>query len=145
MNTELMFSSKDQTWSTPQDFFNKLDEEFGFTLDPCASPQTAKCAKYFTEADDGLSKDWSGEVVFCNPPYGRALPAWVKKCREEGSKASTTVVMLIPSRTDTKYFHEHIWHGVASEVRFLKGRLKFGGCKDAAPFPSLVAVYRGDK
>lgn len=145
MNTELMFSSKDQSWSTPQDFFDKLNEEFGFTLDPCASPQTAKCAKYFTEDDDGLSKDWSGEVVFCNPPYGRALPAWVKKCREEGSKANTIVVMLIPSRTDTKYFHEHIWHGAASEVRFLKGRLKFGGCKDAAPFPSLVAVYRGYK
>ena len=145
MNTELMFSSKDQSWSTPQDFFDKLNEEFGFTLDPCASPQTAKCAKYFTEDDDGLSKDWSGEVVFCNPPYGRALPAGVKKCREEGSKVNTTVVMLIPSRTDTKYFHEHIWYGVASEVRFLKGRLKFGGCKDAAPFPSLVAVYRGYK
>lgn len=143
MNTELMFSSNDQTWATPQWFYNDLDKEFGFTLDPCASDMTAKCTKYYTELEDGLSKDWGGEVVFCNPPYGKQLSKWVKKCHEEGSKPHTTVVLLIPSRTDTKYFHEHIWNGAASEVRFLRGRLKFGEATNSAPFPSLIAVYKG--
>jgi phage N-6-adenine-methyltransferase len=139
MNQSLL-SSKDMTWGTPIEFFKTLDAEFNFTLDPCAAPDTAKCEKYYTKEDDGLTKDWSGEVVFCNPPYGRELPKWVEKCYTEWKKG-TTVVMLIPSRTDTRYFHDYILD--QAEVRFIKGRLKFQGAKDPAPFPSMVVVYKG--
>lgn len=140
MNKDLMFSSKDMTWSTPQDFFDTLNEEFFFPLDPCASIDTAKCDKFYTEIEDGLTKDWAGEKVFCNPPYGRQIKKWVKKYYEEGMKDGTTVVMLIPARTDTTYFHDYIYN--KSEVRFIKGRLKFGGCKDPAPFPSMLVIFK---
>jgi phage N-6-adenine-methyltransferase len=140
MNTELMFSSKTDLWATPQDFFDQLNEEFHFTLDPCATPENAKCAKYYTIEEDGLKQDWGGEVVFCNPPYGKVLKSWVKKCYEESQKPNTTVVMLIPARTDTSYFHDYIYHN-AKEIRFLRGRLKFGDSKNPAPFPSMVVVF----
>ncbi len=140
MNTAVMFSSKTSEWETPQDFFDKLNAEFNFTLDPCATRENAKCAKYFTVEDDGLKQDWQGEIVFCNPPYGRAIKDWVKKCYEESRKENTTVVMLIPARTDTKHFHEYIYHK-AKEIRFIKGRLKFGNSKNSAPFPSMVVVF----
>lgn len=135
-----MFSSKTDEWETPQDFFDALDAEFHFTLDPCATPENAKCKKYFTKAEDGLRQDWQGETVFCNPPYGRAIKDWVKKCYEESRKPNTTVVMLIPARTDTSYFHEYIY-GKAKEIRFIRGRLKFGKAKHPAPFPSMVVVF----
>lgn len=135
-----MFSSKTDEWETPQDFFDALDAEFHFTLDPCATPENAKCKKYFTRADDGLKQDWQGEVVFCNPPYGRAIKDWVKKCYEESQKPNTTVVMLIPARTDTSYFHDYIYKK-AREIRFIRGRLKFGRAKHPAPFPSMVVVF----
>jgi len=135
-----MFSSKTDLWSTPQDFFDKLDKEFKFNLDPCSTHENAKCKEYFTIAEDGLKQDWKGHTVFCNPPYGRAIKDWVKKCYEESLKPNTTVVMLIPARTDTKYFHDYIYK-TAKEIRFLKGRLKFGECKNAAPFPSMVVVF----
>ena len=140
MNNELMFSSKDETWTTPQDFFNELNSEFNFTLDPCCLPNTAKCKKYYTPKENGLIQDWSNESVFVNPPYGREIYDWVKKCSEESKKENTKVVMLIPARTDTKYFHDFIYHK-ASEIRFLKGRLKFGDSKNSAPFPSMVVVF----
>lgn len=140
MNTELMFSSATNEWATPQNFFDKLNDEFNFTLDPCATPENAKCKKFYTIKEDGLEQDWQGEAVFCNPPYGRAVKNWVKKCHDEGQKPNTTVVMLIPARTDTTYFHEYIYHK-AKEIRFIKGRLKFGGCNNAAPFPSMVVVF----
>ena len=140
MNTKLMFSSNDETWATPQDFFDKLNDEFHFTLDPCCSKQTAKCEKYYTIVENGLIQDWSGETVFCNPPYGREIYDWVKKCSLEAKKDDTTVVMLIPARTDTRYFHEFIYN--KSEIRFIKGRLKFGNAKNSAPFPSMVVVFR---
>ncbi|UZQ86018.1 phage N-6-adenine-methyltransferase [Thermoclostridium stercorarium] len=140
MNTTVMFSSKTDEWETPQDFFDELDREFNFTLDPCATPQNAKCKKYYTKAEDGLKQDWQGEVVFCNPPYGREISKWVKKCYEESKKPDTTVVMLIPARTDTNYFHDYIY-GKAKEIRFIRGRLKFGKSKNAAPFPSMVVVF----
>lgn len=133
------FSSKDQTWETPQDFFDKLNKEFNFTLDPCCTKETAKCKKYFTPEDDGLSKSWDGETVFMNPPYGRAIKDWIKKASEI---KNGTVVCLIPSRTDTKYFHEYLYQKENVELRFLKGRLKFGGAKNSAPFPSLLAIIR---
>ena len=140
MNTDLMFSSKTNLWSTPQDFFNKLDKEFCFTLDPCATSENYKCNKYFTIQDDGLKQSWQGYIVFCNPPYGKELKDWVKKCYEESQKPNTRVVMLIPARTDTIYFHEFIYHKV-KEIRFLKGRLKFGNSKNSAPFPSMIIVF----
>ena len=140
MNTAVMFSSKTDEWSTPQDFFDELNKEFNFTLDPCATPENAKCEKYYTKEDDGLKQDWSGETVFCNPPYGRAIKDWVKKCYEESKKPNTTVVMLIPARTDTSYFHDYIYHK-AKEIRFIRGRLKFGNAKNSAPFPSMVVIF----
>ena len=112
-------TSNNEEWETPQALFKELDSKYHFTLDPCASDLNHKCKKYYTKEDDGLSKDWTGEVVFCNPPYGRNIKAWVKKC----SEAKATVVMLIPARTDTSYFHDYIYH--KAEVIFLRGRLKF--------------------
>ena len=138
MNTALMFSSATSLWETPQGFFDMLNMEFGFTLDVCATVENAKCPAYFSPNDDGLSKAWSG-VCWMNPPYGREVGKWVKKAYEE-SKKGVTVVGLLPARTDTRWFHEFI-HGKA-EVRFLRGRLKFGGCKNSAPFPSIVVVWR---
>lgn len=140
MNTVVMFSSATDQWATPQDFFDKLDNEFHFTLDPCATPENAKCKKFFTREIDGLRQNWGGYVVFCNPPYGRELHKWVQKAYEESKKPNTTVVMLIPARTDTKYFHEYVYHK-AKEIRFIKGRLKFGDSKNSAPFPSMVVVF----
>lgn len=139
MNNELMFSSKTDLWSTPNDFFDKLNDEFHFTLDPCSTHENAKCYKHFTEEENGLLQDWGNEVVFCNPPYGRQIKYWVKKAYDESQKDNTTVVMLIPARTDTIYFHEYIYH--KAEIRFIKGRLKFGNAKNSAPFPSMVAIF----
>ncbi|TGY07114.1 DNA N-6-adenine-methyltransferase [Bacteroides acidifaciens] len=136
----VLFSSASDVWATPQDLFDELNKEFGFNLDPCALPDNAKCEKYFTPEINGLSQCWGGYVVFCNPPYGRQIYDWVKKCYEESRKPGTTVVMLIPARTDTRYFHEFIYHK-AKEIRFIKGRLKFGNAKNAAPFPSMIVIF----
>lgn len=142
MNTSVMFSSKEEKWETPQDFFDKLDAEFHFTLDPAASNCNHKCNRYFTEKEDGLKQNWVGHTVFCNPPYGRKTGLWVRKAYEESQKGST-VVMLLPSRTDTKWFHEYcLPYG---ELRFVKDRLKFGGSKNSAPFGSLVCIFRWSK
>lgn len=143
MNNDLMFSSKTCEWYTPQDFFDKLDEEFKFNLDPCATDENRKCDKYFTKAVDGLKQSWQGYRVYVNPPYGRTIGDWVKKSYEESRGGGCLVVMLIPARTDTKWFHDYIYHK-AKEIRFIKGRLKFGGCKNPAPFPSMLVVYDDD-
>ena len=140
MNTAVMFSSTTNEWETPQEFFDKLNEEFNFTLDPCATPQNAKCKKFYTIKEDGLKQNWQGETVFCNPPYGRAIKDWVRKCYEESKKPNTIVVMLIPARTDTTYFHDYIYKK-ARDIRFVKGRLKFGNSTNSAPFPSMVVVF----
>lgn len=141
MNKALLSTGKND-WETPLDFFEKLNAEFGFTLDPCASHENHKCEKYYTEEQDGLKQDWAGEIVYCNPPYsGKIQDEWVRKCYEEGKR--TTVVMLIPARTDTKRFHQYILG--KAEIRFLQGRLTFVGAKDPAPFPSMVVVYRPEK
>ena len=143
MKTDVLLSSKKMDWATPQDFFDKLDAEFHFTLDPCADDQNHKCEKYFTEEQDGLKQDWSGERVFCNPPYGRDVPKWVKKCVDETTTGNCLLaVMLLHARTDTRWFHDYIYHK-ADEVRFIKGRLKFGGQTTNAPFPSMVVVFWG--
>ncbi len=133
------FSSKTDLWSTPQDFYDKLNEEFGFTLDSCATPENAKCKMFYTKEDDGLSRSWKGWTVFMNPPYGREIGKWVEKARF----SKTTVVCLLPARTDTRWWHDHVIGGGA-EVRFIKGRLKFGNATNSAPFPSAVVIYRGE-
>lgn len=138
MNKELMFSSKDQTWETPWSFFRKIDDEFGFDLDVCATSETAKCDNYFDKEVDGLKQDWEG-VCWMNPPYGRELKKWIEKAYKESLKG-TVVVCLIPSRTDTTYWHDFIFP-YASEIRFIKGRLKFGNSKNSAPFPSALIVF----
>lgn len=136
----ILFSSGTDEWSTPQDIFDKLNAEFSFTLDPCATDENHKCDKWFTKEEDGLQKSWGGESVFCNPPYGRELPRWVRKAYEESQKDNTLVVMLIPARTDTKYFHDYILN--RSEIRYIEGRLKFGDSKNSAPFPSMIVIFR---
>lgn len=138
MNKEVMFSSKTDMWATPQDLFDKLNDEFHFETDVCAIPENAKCCKYYTPDIDGLKQEWTGNC-WCNPPYGREIGKWVKKAAT--SKAMT--VMLIPARTDTKWFHDYIYN--KAEIRFIKGRLKFGGAQNSAPFPSMICVFRGDK
>ena len=137
--SQALFSTGKNDWATPQELFDELDAEFHFTLDPCATPETAKCAKFYTEKDNGLVQDWTGETVFCNPPYSdQQQTEWVRKCYEHGLRGGVAV-MLIPARTDTKRFHEYIYG--KAEVRFIKGRLKFGGCENSAPFPSMIVVF----
>ena len=135
-----MFTSRTDEWTTPAATFEALDAEFHFTLDPCSSHENAKCERHYTKEDDGLTKDWGGRRVFCNPPYGREIGKWVKKCYEESQKPDTLAVMLIPARTDTAYFHDFIYG--KAEIRFLRGRLHFNESKGAAPFPSMVVVFR---
>ena len=117
----IAFSSECQEWETPADLFKELDKKYHFTLDPCSTDQNAKCNKHYTKRDNGLKKSWQGETVFCNPPYGRDIKDWVKKCYEESRHAK--IVMLIPARTDTRWFHEYIYQ--KAEIIFLKGRIKF--------------------
>lgn len=140
INTNLMFSSKSDDWETPQWIFDELDREFHFTLDPCASVFNHKCEKYYTKYENGLNQCWKGEIVFCNPPYGREIGKWVKKCYLHGVIDNGIAVMLIPFRTDTKWFHEYIYN--KSEIRFIKGRLKFGNSKNSAPFPSMIVIFK---
>lgn len=139
MVSEVLFSSKTEEWATPQDFFDDLNNEFNFTLDVCADDNNHKCQKYFTKSDDGLKMNWGGQTVWCNPPYGRQISSWVEKCANHNG----TAVMLLPARTDTRWFHDYIYH--KAEIRFIKGRLKFGGAKNPAPFPSIVVIFRKDK
>ncbi len=123
----------------------ELDLEFHFVLDAAASPENAKCSRYFTPEEDGLSQNWNvGGAVFCNPPYGREIGKWVQKAYFEYVRGGATIVMLIPARTDTSYFHDYIYG--KAEIRFLRGRLKFedenGAAMNPAPFPSMVVIYR---
>lgn len=132
-----LFSSQTCEWATPLDLFAKLDKEFRFTLDPCSTSENAKCEKFFTIRENGLSQSWEGERVFVNPPYGNQLSKWVKKAHQERLKAY--VVMLLPARTDTRWWHNYIYG--QAEIRFLKGRLKFGASKNSAPFPSVLVIF----
>ena len=135
-----LFSQASDEWSTPQDVYDKLDAEFHFTLDPCSTDRNHKCTLYYTQAENGLLQNWGGQRVFCNPPYSD-IGAWVEKAYREAMQDNTVVVLLIPSRTDTKYFHDFIYH--RSEIRFIRGRLKFGEAVHNAPFPSMVVIFRG--
>lgn len=132
------FSSERQDHATPWTFFNKLDEEFGFTLDVCAEPHNAKCEHYFTPEIDGLRQPWTG-VCWMNPPYGREIGKWVEKAKMAGIHGAC-VVCLLPARTDTRWFHDHVMHD-AQEIRFVKGRIVFEGSTAGAPFPSMVVIY----
>lgn len=129
------FSSKTVDWSTPQALFEKLNSGYHFTIDVAASAENAKVPRYYDEKTNGLLQNWDGEMVWCNPPYGRTISDWVKKASE--SNANT--VMLLPARTDTRWFHEYIYN--KASVQFLKGRLKFGNSKHNAPFPSMLVIF----
>lgn len=139
MNNKALFTSGSVEWATPQELFDRLNEEFHFTLAPCSTDENAKCRKHYTKEQDGLSQDWTGETVYCNPPYGREMVKWIRKCYEH-FVGGGTAVMLIPARTDTKAFHEYIYG--KAEIRFLRGRLHFNESKNNAPFPSMVVVYK---
>lgn len=138
-----MVSSNDNTWETPWRFYDELHKEFDFTLDPCAAKETAKCYNYWTEEDDGLSKDWSKDNVFMNPPYGGNTGTWIEKALNESRKGAT-VVCLIVSASDRSYWHDMIFP-YAAEIRFIRGRIKFGGSKTSAPFASAVVVFNKDR
>lgn len=140
MNTEVMFSSRTDLWETPQDLFDRLNDEFHFEIDVCALPHNTKCERFFTPEQDGLSQHWGG-CCWCNPPYGKQVSEWVRKAWES-SAAGSTVVMLLPARTDTRWFHEYIYENPRVEIRFVRGRLKFGGNKNGAPFPSMVVIFK---
>ena len=142
LNTETMFSSKTGEWSTPQDFYDELNWEFSFLMDPCATHENHKCVEYYTEEEDGLAyeNEWYG-TTFMNPPYGRDIKHWVRKAYEQSKH--NIIVGLLPARTDTRWFHDYIYG--KAEIRFIKGRLKFGGHKNPAPFPSMVVIWRPDE
>jgi phage N-6-adenine-methyltransferase len=165
MNNDLMFSSRYESWDTPQEFFDKQNKIYGFTCDVCATDKSAKCQKYYTIETDGLKQTWDG-ICWMNPPYGRAIGKWIKKAYDETRKPGTLVVALLPARTDTKYFHSYIYKKQGVETDFLKGRLIFGsdeywqwlweqefingkkntlfgkiGKRNAAPFPSMLTIF----
>lgn len=141
MNTDVMFSSASGVWETPQDFFNTLNEEFRFTLDAAALPENAKVSHFYTPEMDGLKQPWYGSV-WCNPPYGRGIDQWIAKGYWAARNGDALVVMLVPARTDTRWFHQYVYNNPYAELRFIPGRLKFGGSSNSAPFPSLVIIFR---
>lgn len=142
MNTDVMFSSATDLWSTPQDTFDELDREFYFTLDVCATPENAKCKAFYTREEDGLKQSWqvAEGSIWMNPPYGREIGKWVRKAYESSIQENATCVCLLPARTDTAWWHDYCMKG---EIRFIRGRLKFGGQKNSAPFPSAIIIFRG--
>ena len=137
---EVHFSQRCDEWSTPSDFFAELDEIFHFDLDACAGAENAKCGRYFTKEQDSLTQRWHG-TVWMNPPYGRQIGAFMRKAYEE-SQHGATVVCLVPSRTDTAWWHRYAKRG---QVVFLRGRLRFGGSKSSAPFPSAIVIFWGGR
>jgi phage N-6-adenine-methyltransferase len=137
MTSNVHFMSQRQDWETPQFSFDGLNAEFGFELDVCATADNAKCRKFYTPEDDGLSQKWDG-VCWVNPPYGREIERWMRKAFESAQEGAT-VVCLVPARTDTKWWHRYAMRG---EIRYLRGRLKFGGSENSAPFPSAIIVFR---
>jgi len=134
-----LFSSDKDNWETPQDLFEALNREFHFTLDAAADNNNAKCPCYFNKGADGLKQEWSG-VVWLNPPYGKEIVDWIVKAIQETLNGVTTV-MLLPARTSNDWFHRYIY--ARYEIRFLRGRLKFVGAENVAPFPSMIVVFKG--
>jgi len=132
------FSSSKDDWGTPSSLFKTLDGHFGFTLDVCATAENAKCRRFLTLADDGLSQDWRG-ICWMNPPYGRQIEHWVAKAKASADDGAM-VVCLLPSRTDTRWWHEYVMQ--AAKIYFIKGRLRFQGATNSAPFPSAIVVFQ---
>lgn len=139
-NLDVMFSSATDQWATPQSFFDNLNDEFHFETDVCALPENAKCLQYYTPEQNGLTQTWTG-TCWMNPPYGRAISKWIQKAYES-SIGGATVVCLVPARTDTAWWHDYCMKG---EIRFVRGRLRFGSAKTSAPFPSAVVIFRPNK
>lgn len=142
MRTDVLFSSKCMEWETPPKVFEVLNAEFGFTVDVASSDENALCERHYTREDDGLTKDWSGETVWCNPPYGRETGKWARKAAEEAAKGAT-VVMLVPCRPDVGWFHDYVLG--RAEIRYIRGRIRFlqnGVPGDRCPFPSMVVIWR---
>ena len=138
-NRDVMFSSASEEWETPQDVFDYCNRHEGpLTLDVCATPENAKCPQYFTKEQNGLKQDWGGKWCWMNPPYGGEIKHWVQKAHFSSLKPGTKVVCLLPARTDTRWFHEHCVQG---QVWFIRGRLKFGGAQNSAPFPSMIVIF----
>jgi phage N-6-adenine-methyltransferase len=132
------FRSATALWETPQALFDALHAEFGFTLDVCALASNTKCAQYFTPADNGLQQSWRG-ICWCNPPYGAVIGQWVQKAYES-AQAGALVVCLLPARVDTRWWHQYVMR--AAEIRYMQGRLRFGGAANSAPFPSAVVIFK---
>ena len=131
-------------WVTPKELYDPLDNEFHFTLDPCATPENAKCPQYFTPEINGLSQDWGNHIIFMNPPYGRMISQWVKKAYS-ASQMGATVVCLLPARTDVSWWWDYCMKG---EIRFIRGRVKFEGrntkgvlVKYPATFSSAIVIF----
>lgn len=131
------FQSNKHDWETPQFLFDGLNAEFGFELDVCATEANAKCKRFFSADDDGLKQVWAG-VCWMNPPYGREIERWIAKAFES-AKSGALVVCLVPARTDTRWWHKYVTRG---EIRYLRGRLKFGTAENSAPFPSAIVIFR---
>jgi site-specific DNA-methyltransferase (adenine-specific) len=134
---KVAYSRKGDEWATPQEFYDHLNAEFDFTLDPCCTHENAKCNRHFTDQENGLIQTWAGERVFCNPPYSQ-MKHWARKCRDEASRAEL-IVMLVFARTDTAWFHDYVYGD--AELRFIRGRLRFGDSKNSAPAPSMLCIW----
>ena len=138
--TKDRFGAATVEWSTPDDLFSGLDVEFHFTLDPCATPDNAKCGRFYTREQDGLSQSWAGETVWVNPPYGRSMTKWIEKAQQEAETAEATTVLLIPARTNTRWWADLCMK--ATEIRFICGRPKFGDADHGLPFPLALVIFR---
>jgi phage N-6-adenine-methyltransferase len=140
---DVMFSSDKMEWETPQDFFDNLNKEFNFELDVCATKENTKCKRYFTKEQNGLLESNKGNWSKCNwmnPPYGRDIRNWIRHAYKNAKMYGNTTVALLPARTDTRWFHDYIYNKM--EIRFIKGRLKFSGSKNSAPFPSMIVIFK---
>lgn len=135
---EVIFSSKSTEWNTPRELFNNLNKIYHFNLDAAATKENALCEKHWTKEDDALVQRWEGNV-FCNPPYTRAMSPWLKKAYQESKLDDGVKVLLLPSRTSNRWFYEYC--SKASRIYFIKGRLKFSGHDNSAPFPSMIVVF----
>lgn len=140
-NKAACFTSKSEEWATPKWLFDVLNRQYAFTLDPCATRANKLCPTYFTKKEDGLSQSWAGHSVFINPPYGERIGLWVEKAYWETRSRASWAVMLLPARTDTDWWQSYCVEPMYRERIFIKGRLKFGGSKTGAPFPSAIVIF----
>lgn len=137
---DAIFSRKSDEWITPQDFFDELDKKYHFDMDVASTKENAKCRIFFTKEEDGLDQKWAGNV-WCNPPYSK-VGKWIQKASEEMENGVTTV-MLVPSRTDTRWFHDYVYRKPGIDIEFIKGRMRFSGATGNAPFPNMLIVFKG--